>query len=137
MIEPVTVASLTTALTQRFGPVKDVEIVRTKMCAFIEFQSLDSARRAITASLPQNQGGEGGLFMDVGGETGQVRILVETKKDRADRSGGRGRPPTVNGGEGRGGGGAGGHGGGHGAGGQGAYGRRGGGVGRGRGTGPK
>lgn len=133
MIEPITVGSLTTALTQRFGPVKDVEIVRTKMCAFIEFQSLDSARRAIIASLPQSQGGEGGLFMDVGGDAGQVRILVETKKDRADRSGGRGRPPpTVNGGEGRGGGGPGGHG----AGGQGTYGRRGG-VGRGRGTGPK
>lgn len=127
--EQVTVASLSAALTQRFGPVKDVEIIRSKMCAFIEFHALDSARRAITASLPPNQGGEGGLFLDVGGETGQVRILVETKKDRNDRSAGRGRPPAVNGGEGRGAGG-------HGAGGQGGYNRRGG-VGRGRGPGPK
>ncbi|KAF8348662.1 hypothetical protein F5887DRAFT_1129720 [Amanita rubescens] len=127
---------LAATLTQRFGPVKEVEVVRSKMCAFIEFQSLDSARRAITASLPHNQGGEGGLFIDVGGDAGQVRIVVETKKDRADRPPGRGRPPTANGGEGRGAGGGGG-GGGHGpGGGQGGYGRRGG-VGRGRGSGPK
>ena len=80
MVEQVTVASLTAALTRRFGPVKDVKIVQTKKRAFIEFLSLDLARRAITASLPQDQGGEGGLFIDVGGETGQVRILVKTHR---------------------------------------------------------
>ncbi|KAF8627350.1 hypothetical protein AX15_004420 [Amanita polypyramis BW_CC] len=128
--EQVTREALSTLLTQRFGPVKEVEIVRSRICAFVEFQSVQSARRAITASLPQNQGGEGGLHIDVGGETGQVRIFVEIKKERSDRPAGRGRggPPGMNG-EGRGAGGGG-------AGGQGGY-RRGG-IGRGgRGSGPK
>ena len=43
------------------------------------------------ASLPQGQGGEGGIQIDVGGEIGQVRILVETKKEKADRQPGWGR----------------------------------------------
>ncbi|KAK2461279.1 hypothetical protein APHAL10511_006806 [Amanita phalloides] len=117
--EPITNVLLSGALT-RFGPVKEVELVRSRQCAFIEFQSVDSARRAITASLPQNQGGEGGLYVDIGGDAGQVRVVVETKKDRSERGAGRGRggPPPMNG-EGRG------VGGGGGAGGQGGYGRRG------------
>ena len=68
-----------------------MEIVRSRACAFIEFSSVESARKAIVASLPQGQGGEGGIRVDVGGEIGQVRILVETKKEKADRQPGRGR----------------------------------------------
>ncbi|KAF8637880.1 hypothetical protein AX17_002503 [Amanita inopinata Kibby_2008] len=130
--ELVSQTALSAHLTQRFGPVKEVEIVRTRLCAFIEFQSVDSARRAITASLPQSQGGEGGLYIDVG-EGGPVRIFVETKKERGERPVGRprGGPPMMNG-EGRGGGSSGGHG----PGGQGGYNRRGAGRG-GRGSGSK
>lgn len=106
MTEPVSQTALSTFLTQRFGPVKDIEIVRSKACAFLEFISLDSAKRAISASLPQSQGGEGGVWLDVGGDVGQVRISVETKKERGERPPSRprgGAPPPVNGGEGRGG----------------------------------
>ena len=73
--------------------------MRGKACAFIEFQSVDSAKRAIVASLSQHQGGEGGVWIDVGGEVGQVRITVETKKERGDRpvSRPRGGAPPVNG----------------------------------------
>ncbi|KAM6503458.1 hypothetical protein JOM56_000401 [Amanita muscaria] len=132
---------LTNALS-RFGPVKDVDIVHARMCAFIEYQTVDSARRAIIASLPHKDGGEGGLFIEVGGDVGQIRLTVETKKERGDRppNRGRGGPPMMNG-ERRGApetAGAPGHGGhgGHG-GGQGGYNRRGG-VGRGgRGSAPK
>ena len=85
MTEPISQTLLTNYLTQRFGPVKDLEIVRTKACAFFEFLSVDAARRAIIASLPQPHGGEGGLWIEVGGEVGQVRISVETKKERGDR----------------------------------------------------
>lgn len=104
--EPVSQTALIAFLTQRFGPIKDLEIVRAKACAFLEFSNLDSAKRAITASLSQNQGGEGGVWIDVGGEVGQVRISVETRKERGERPIGRprGGAPVVNG-ENRGGGG--------------------------------
>ncbi|KAG2008485.1 RAN protein binding protein, variant 3 [Coprinopsis cinerea AmutBmut pab1-1] len=95
--EPITDAALKNTLS-RFGPIKEVDIVRTKACAFLEFQSVDSAKRAIIASLNQNQGGEGGVYIETA--EGHVRIFVETKKDRGDRppaTGGRGRGgPPVN-----------------------------------------
>ncbi|RDB30689.1 putative G3BP-like protein [Hypsizygus marmoreus] len=98
--EPISQTTLTNVLTQRFGPVKDVEIVRSKACAFLEFTSLDAAKRAIIASLPQSAGGDGGIWVDVGGEAGTVRISVETKKERGDRPVSRprgGAPVVVNG----------------------------------------
>ncbi|CAA7264295.1 unnamed protein product [Cyclocybe aegerita] len=98
--EPVSQSALTTVLTQRFGPVKEVEIVRSKACAFLEFMSVDAARRAIIASLSVHAGGEGGVWIDVGGEVGQVRISVETKKERGERPPARprgGAPPQGNG----------------------------------------
>ncbi|KAF8965032.1 hypothetical protein BDZ97DRAFT_1813306 [Flammula alnicola] len=98
--EPISQTALQTTLTQRFGPIKELEIVRSKACAFIEFQSIDSAKRAIVASLTQHQGGEGGVWIDVGGEVGQLKISVETKKERGERPVSRprgGAPPAVNG----------------------------------------
>lgn len=99
--EVVSHQSLTGTLTTRFGPIKEVEIVRSKACAFIEFTNVDSAKRAIAASLPQNQGGEGGIRIDVG-EAGQARIVVETRKERADRPPPRQRPNPTGTGEQRG-----------------------------------
>lgn len=106
VLEPVTPAALTTTLTSRFGPIKDhAEIVRSKACAFLEFQTVDSAKRAIVASLPVGQGGEGGININVGGEAGNVRIVVETRKERGDRppSRPRGGAPVNGGGDARGG----------------------------------
>ncbi|KAJ2919801.1 hypothetical protein MD484_g553, partial [Candolleomyces efflorescens] len=95
--EPITQAALTTTLAQRFGPIKEAEIVRSKACAFVEFQAVESAKRAIIASLNQNLGGEGGVFIDVGGDA-PIRIFIETKKERGDRpppsNRGRGGPPV-------------------------------------------
>jgi hypothetical protein len=96
-------ALLTSALTNRFGPLKDLEIVRTKACAFFEFLNIEAAKKAIIASLPIPQGGEGGIRIDVGGEMGQVRILVETRKERGDRPVSRPRGGAPVNGEGRGG----------------------------------
>jgi len=83
----------------RFGSIKDLEILRNKACAFLEFHSVDSARKAIIASLGQQQGGDGGVWVEVGGEP--HRIFIETKKDKAER--GPSRPyrgaQQVNGGE--------------------------------------
>ncbi|KAG0693056.1 hypothetical protein DFH29DRAFT_881762 [Suillus ampliporus] len=64
-------------LLGRFGTVKDVEIVRTKDCAFLEFNSLDAAKEAIIASLPMDAGGEGGLRLD--SPEGSTRIIVQTR----------------------------------------------------------
>ncbi|KAG1753538.1 uncharacterized protein EDB91DRAFT_1098529 [Suillus paluster] len=73
----------------------DVEIVRSKACAFLEFNSLDAAKKAIIASLPTNVGGEGGLRLD--GPEGSIRIVVETRKERADRPISRPRGGAPNG----------------------------------------
>lgn len=85
-MEQITQAQLTKALSE-FGPLKDVEIVRSRQLAFGEYASNDSAKQAIIASLPTSQGGRGGVLVDVGTDT-PIRIYVETKKDKADR------PPT-------------------------------------------
>ncbi|KAF5390815.1 hypothetical protein D9757_004510 [Collybiopsis confluens] len=87
--EPVSQQALSQALT-RFGPLKSVEIVRQKACAFAEFTTVDSAKRAIIASLLPPAGGEGGVKVDVGGGE-PLKIFVETRKERGDRVVGRGR----------------------------------------------
>nr|VWP00865.1 Lrr-gala family type III effector protein (Gala 7) [Ganoderma boninense] len=71
-----------------------------KACAFLEFLSLDAAKRAITASLPVAQGGEGGIRIETDGGAGQARIIVETRKERGERPPPRG--PPMNGDRGRG-----------------------------------
>jgi hypothetical protein len=118
--ENVTEAALRHTLVSRFGAIKDLDLVRSKACAFLEFSNLDSARRAIVASLPASQGGEGGIRIDVG-DGQQVRITVETRKERGERPVSRPRGGVPVNGDARGG----------------FRARGGGGPGRGRGTGPK
>lgn len=100
--ENITDAALRTTLTARFGPVKELEIVRSKVCAFLEFNQLEAAKRAIAASLPLPQGGEGGIRIETDGGAGQARVYVETRKERGERPGPRGGAP-INGDRGRGG----------------------------------
>lgn len=83
MTEVVSHQALMNALS-RFGPHKNLEIVRTKACGFVEFHTLDAARKAIIASLPANAGGEGGIRIDTGSDS-HVRIVVETRKERSER----------------------------------------------------
>lgn len=80
---------LRAALEARFGKVLDLEIVKTKACAFLEFESIASARQAILASLPVNQGGEGGVKVEDG------RVLVETRKEKDQRGPPRGGPRSL------------------------------------------
>jgi len=82
--ENVTEAALRSTLTNRFGPIKDLDLVRSKACAFLEFNTVDAARRAILASLPPSQGGEGGIRIDVG-DGQHMRITIETRKERGER----------------------------------------------------
>ncbi|KAL4254785.1 Ras GTPase-activating protein-binding protein [Abortiporus biennis] len=99
VIETVSDAGLKSVLTQRFGSLVTIEIVRSKACAFLEFSTVDSARRAIAASLPTNQGGEGGIRIGAPGDNNAPRIVVETRKERNERPPPRGAP---NGGDTRG-----------------------------------
>ena len=95
MQENVSEGALRQTLVSRFGVIKDLEIVRSKACAFLEFNNIDSARRGNVASLPTSQGGEGGIRIDVG-EGQHARITVETRKERGERpvSRPRGGPPV-------------------------------------------
>lgn len=83
--------NLRAVLTARFGPIRDLEIVRSKACAFLEFEKLESAKKAIIASLPQHLGGEGGVRIGDGDPAvpnfsrDAPRISIETKKERGDR----------------------------------------------------
>ena len=95
-------AALESILTQRFGPIKECEIVRSRACAFLEFRSIDSAKKAIIASLHPNAGGEGGIHLDEQKFGSPARINVETRKERGDRPAPRPRGAMTGGGEGRG-----------------------------------
>lgn len=72
--------SLRTAAS-RFGEVNKAEVVLNKACAFVEFKTAEAARKAITASLPTNQGGEGGI--KIPGISGTIHF--ETRKEKDER----------------------------------------------------
>ena len=57
-----------------------METVKGKACAFVEFAHIDGARKAIIASLPSNQGGEGGVKLETGG-----KLNFEVRKDKDER----------------------------------------------------
>ena len=102
VVETVSDAALKSTLTQRFGPLKEIEIVRSKACAFLEFTTVDAAKRAIIASLSPGAGGEGGVRIgEASADGSQPRVFVETRKERSER--GPARVPPVNGDRGRGG----------------------------------
>ncbi|KAK0193028.1 hypothetical protein F5146DRAFT_927184, partial [Armillaria mellea] len=82
--EPITQQALTTQLAI-FGTIKELDIVRSKACAFVEFTGVDAAKRAIIASLPAALGGGGGVWVEAAGEVSTARITVETMKERGDR----------------------------------------------------
>jgi uncharacterized membrane protein YgcG len=90
VVESITDDALRKTLTQRFGPINSLHIARSKACAFLEFASVDSARKAIQACQRQEFGGEGGI--QVSGEW----VHLEKKKDGAER------PPPTNRGRGSG-----------------------------------
>ncbi|KAJ3473906.1 hypothetical protein NLI96_g12761 [Meripilus lineatus] len=121
VVDSISDAALKATLTQRFGPIKEIEIHRQKACAFLEFERVDSTRRAIAASLPVNQGGEGGVRIGTSQDGSPVpKVYVETRKERNERGPPRGG--AANGGDNRRGGYRGGRGGGYSRGGRGGQG---------------
>lgn len=49
----------------------------------MDFETLESAKKALTASLFKNQGGGGGIFINV--EDRRIRIYVDLKRPREER----------------------------------------------------
>ncbi|KAM0787452.1 hypothetical protein ACM66B_003531 [Microbotryomycetes sp. NB124-2] len=64
----------------KFGPMRECDIIRQKACAFVEFERLDSARRAIQASLRRDEGGDGGIVLGPG-----MIIHIVERKPKDDR----------------------------------------------------
>lgn len=72
---------LQAALEAKFGPLKECQVIPSKACAFAEFSSVESAKKAIQMSLPVSQGGEGGVKVGPNGWT----VIVEEKRRPNDR----------------------------------------------------
>ncbi|GAA5990968.1 hypothetical protein JCM10908_000103 [Rhodotorula pacifica] len=85
VVEAVTDQMLKDALTTRFGPLKELDIVRSKACAFIEFEKLDHARKAIQVSMRPSEGGEGAIFVTAEPGGVQHRINVVERKPHDQR----------------------------------------------------
>ncbi|TRM63660.1 hypothetical protein BD626DRAFT_494985 [Schizophyllum amplum] len=102
VIEPISQPALINFLTTRYGKPKDTDIVRSKACAFVEFETVEAARKAIRDSATGGGMGQGtGVYIDVGGE--QIRIVIETKKERGERPPSQPHSSTLQAGRGRGG----------------------------------
>lgn len=84
VVETVSEKVLRDLLVTRFGPLRELDIKRAKACAFIEFETLLSARKAIQVSLRVQEGGEGNIVVDREGG-GFDLINVVTKKATGDR----------------------------------------------------
>ncbi|GAA5838250.1 hypothetical protein JCM11251_003441 [Rhodosporidiobolus azoricus] len=97
VVETVSDKALRDTLTTRFGPLKEVDIVRSKACAFIEFERLNDARRAIQTSLRPVDGGEGGIHIDIGHGGQTARINVVERKPHDQRPPAKGRAPREDG----------------------------------------
>ncbi|GAA5879502.1 hypothetical protein JCM3774_002701 [Rhodotorula dairenensis] len=85
VVEAVTDQMLRDTLTTRFGPLKEFDIVRSKACAFIEFEKLDHARKAIQVSMRPSEGGEGAIFITAEPGGAQHRINVVERKPHDQR----------------------------------------------------
>ncbi|GAA5840199.1 hypothetical protein JCM3766R1_004125 [Sporobolomyces carnicolor] len=84
VLEYVTEKQLREVLTTRFGPIKDLDIIRSKACAFVEFHNLNDARKAIQVSMRHQDGGENGINFET--PTGEkARINVVERKPHNER----------------------------------------------------
>ncbi|KAK4048375.1 COPII coat Sec23p-Sfb3p heterodimer component [Microbotryomycetes sp. JL221] len=63
-----------------FGKLKEFDLIRSKACAFVEFENLNSAKKIIQASLRRDEGGDGGIVLGPG-----MIIHVVEKKSKDDR----------------------------------------------------
>ncbi|UZJ56848.1 hypothetical protein CBS101457_006168 [Exobasidium rhododendri] len=100
VVEQMPEKGLQAALEAQFGPLKECQVIPSKACAFAEFASVESAKKAIQMSLPVAQGGEGGVKVGTKGWF----VIVEEKRKQSDRPQANGGANTPRGGSARGGG---------------------------------
>ncbi|PWN96877.1 hypothetical protein FA09DRAFT_334747 [Tilletiopsis washingtonensis] len=72
---------LQAVLERLFGPMKECQVIPSKACAFGEFASVESARKAIIMSLRPQDGGSGGVPVNDKGFT----VTVEEKRKMGER----------------------------------------------------
>ena len=84
-MDPITNDELKDILIKVGGPIKEIEYVRQRACAFVEYEDIESAKKAMLASLPTHQGGGGGIAVTPPGVDRPLKIIVEVKKERGDR----------------------------------------------------
>ena len=94
VVEQMPAQGLQAALEAKFGPMKECQVIPSKACAFAEFDSVESAKKAIQMSLPVSQGGEGGVKVGDKGWT----VTVEEKRKPSDRPQAGGAPRGARGG---------------------------------------
>ncbi|GAA5964522.1 hypothetical protein JCM3765_005221 [Sporobolomyces pararoseus] len=95
VLEYVTEKQLKEVLSTRFGPLKELDIIRSKACAFVEFVSLNDARKAIQVSMRHQDGGENGIIFET--PTGEkARINVVERKPHNERPPPKPRSNTQN-----------------------------------------
>jgi len=90
---------LKSVLTSKFGPIAAIDVVKEKACAFLEFNSVEAARRAIAYCLPVTSGGHGEVLLPKCGSS----LIIEPKKKGGNpqgTSGGVGRDGGAGGGGG-------------------------------------
>lgn len=85
VVESVNENTLREIIVQRYGPLREFDVIRSKACAFIEFEKLDGARRAIQASMRVQDGGEGGLYITPEGSNTPDLLHIVTRKALGDR----------------------------------------------------
>lgn len=94
---PISEVALETALG-KYGEIIKTDFVKTKACAFVEYKSVESARKAIIASLRVQDGGEGGIKIPTE-NGGFQKIIVESRKEKEDRGKGQGGQNQQGGGQ--------------------------------------
>lgn len=62
----------------RFGKIKQLSMVRREGIAYVEFDALDSAKRAIVASLPRYAGGNGQVKVKTESGT-QIKVQIRPR----------------------------------------------------------
>ncbi|TIB70083.1 hypothetical protein E3P77_00133 [Wallemia ichthyophaga] len=81
---------LRSILQAKFGLIRDVDVVRNKACAFVQFDKIESAKKAIIASHSKEQGGEGGV--KIAAQTVQLESRKEKTKNKQQQRKNTGRP---------------------------------------------
>lgn len=94
ILEGVDASDVRQTLSKRFGTIRELDLMPDKGCGFVEFASVEQARRAVQACMPVNQGGAGFITLQKSG----WQIVVEPKVNKVksgssaqgqhDRSGG-------------------------------------------------